>query len=150
MDNYNPLPIEKKWQSFFESKKIFKTKKNTNKKFYCLEMFPYPSGNIHMGHVRNYTLGDVIANFKRLNNFNVLHPMGWDAFGLPAENAAIQNNLHPKDWTLKNISTMKSQYLSAIQLILKRPITKILPNNWRQNSVLAFPNSWLLPRSPSL
>ncbi len=72
-------------------------------------MFPYPSGNIHMGHVRNYTLGDVIANFKRLNDYNVLHPMGWDSFGLPAENAAIQNNLHPKDWTLKNISTMKSQ-----------------------------------------
>ena len=72
-------------------------------------MFPYPSGNIHMGHVRNYTLGDVIANFKRLNGYNVLHPMGWDSFGLPAENAAIQNNLHPKDWTLKNISTMKSQ-----------------------------------------
>jgi leucyl-tRNA synthetase len=72
-------------------------------------MFPYPSGNIHMGHVRNYTLGDVIANFKRLNGYNVLHPMGWDSFGLPAENAAIQNNLHPKDWTLKNILTMKSQ-----------------------------------------
>jgi len=109
MDNYNPLPVEKKWQQFFESKKIFKTKKDKKNKFYCLEMFPYPSGNIHMGHVRNYTLGDVIANFKRLNNYNVLHPMGWDAFGLPAENAAIQNNLHPKDWTLKNISTMKSQ-----------------------------------------
>jgi leucyl-tRNA synthetase len=74
-----------------------------------LEMFPYPSGNIHMGHVRNYTLGDVIANFKRLNGYNVLHPMGWDSFGLPAENAAIQNNLHPKDWTQKNILTMKSQ-----------------------------------------
>jgi len=72
-------------------------------------MFPYPSGNIHMGHVRNYTLGDVIANFKRLNQYNVLHPMGWDAFGLPAENAAIQNNLHPEEWTIKNISNMKTQ-----------------------------------------
>jgi leucyl-tRNA synthetase len=108
MDNYNPLLIESKWQKFFEEKKIFNTKK-TKRKFYCLEMFPYPSGNIHMGHVRNYTLGDVIANFKRLNNYNVLHPMGWDSFGLPAENAAIQNNLHPKEWTLKNITTMKSQ-----------------------------------------
>ena len=109
MENYNPLVIESKWQSFFEKNQVFKTKKNLNKKFYCLEMFPYPSGNIHMGRVRNYTLGDIIANFKRLNGYNVLHPMGWDAFGLPAENAAIQNNLHPKDWTLKNISTMKMQ-----------------------------------------
>jgi leucyl-tRNA synthetase len=110
MDNYNPLNIEPKWQKFFEEKKIFKSNININKKkFYCLEMFPYPSGNIHMGHVRNYTLGDVVANFKRLNGYNVLHPMGWDAFGLPAENAAIQNNLHPRDWTLNNISTMKSQ-----------------------------------------
>jgi leucyl-tRNA synthetase len=109
MDNYNPLPVEKKWQNFFEKNKIFKTKEKKDKKFYCLEMFPYPSGNIHMGHVRNYTLGDVIANFKRLNGYNVLHPMGWDAFGLPAENASIQNNLQPRDWTLKNISSMKSQ-----------------------------------------
>jgi leucyl-tRNA synthetase len=109
MNNYNPTVVENKWQIFFGKNKTFKTKENKNKKFYCLEMFPYPSGNIHMGHVRNYTLGDVIANFKRLNSFNVLHPMGWDAFGLPAENAAIQNNLHPHDWTLKNISKMKSQ-----------------------------------------
>jgi len=109
MEVYNFKSIEKKWQNHFEEKKIFKTKNSYKKKFYCLEMFPYPSGNIHMGHVRNYTLGDVIANYKRLNSYNVLHPMGWDAFGLPAENAAIQNNLHPQDWTLKNISTMKLQ-----------------------------------------
>ncbi len=109
-ERYTPKEVEEKWQRFWESGKVFKAARNDDKeKYYLLEMFPYPSGRIHMGHVRNYSIGDVVARFMRMRGRNVLHPMGWDAFGMPAENAAIQHKSHPADWTYENIQYMRAQ-----------------------------------------
>ena len=150
---YNPQKIEKTVQKFWEDNNCYRAIKNDQKKFYCLSMFPYPSGKLHMGHVRNYTIGDVISRYKRMRGFNVLQPMGWDAFGLPAENAAIQNKVDPQTWTEKNIANMK---LQLKQLGFSYDWTKELktcdPNyyRWEQEMFTLLQDNGLVYKKKSL
>ena len=136
--DYKPQSIEQKWQDRWRSERTFEVTEDPAKpKFYCLEMFAYPSGHAHVGHVRNYMIGDVVARMKRMRGFNVLHPFGWDAFGLPAENAAIKNGTHPEKWTLENIAHMKGQLQRlGISYAWEREIATCLPEYYRWNQWL--------------
>ena len=151
----NKVQLEKKWQKKWEESSSFSASNKTNKnkpKYYVLEMFPYPSGNIHMGHVRNYTLGDVVARYKKANGYNVLHPMGWDSFGLPAENAAIENKTHPEKWTNQNISTMRSQLKSmGLSYDWSREISTCQPDYYKfeQKMFIDFYNNGLAYKKES-
>ena len=147
MERYSFQKVESKWQKNIAANSVKNEK--SKKKYYCLEMFPYPSGKIHMGHVRNYTIGDVIARYKFLNGYNVLHPMGWDAFGLPAENASKQNKLHPKEWTKTNIKTMKSQLQKlGLSINWDLEISTCDPNYYKhqQEIFIDFYNNGLISR----
>ena len=137
MSRYNFKVTETKWQKYWDENNVFESKVDyTKKKFYCLEMFPYPSGKIHMGHVRNYAIGDVLARYKVLQGYNVLHPMGWDSFGMPAENAAKQNNLDPSEWTQKNIQAMKSQLKKlGLSIDWNREISTCAPEYYKHQQL---------------
>jgi leucyl-tRNA synthetase len=152
-ERYNARAAEPRWQKIWEEREIFKTKNDDPRpKYYVLEMFPYPSGRIHMGHVRNYTMGDVVARYHRAKGKNVLHPMGWDAFGMPAENAAMQNKVHPKKWTYENIDAMKKQLKSmGLSLDWSREVATCDPSYYRhqQKMFLDFWKAGLVERKIS-
>jgi leucyl-tRNA synthetase len=152
-DRYNAREAEARWQKTWDERGIFATRNDDPRpKYYVLEMFPYPSGRIHMGHVRNYTMGDVVARFKRARGMNVLHPMGWDAFGMPAENAAMERKVHPKEWTYANIAAMKKQLQSmGLSLDWSREIATCDPAYYKhqQRMFLDFLNSGLVERKQS-
>jgi leucyl-tRNA synthetase len=152
-ERYNAREAEPRWQRVWDEREIFKTSNaDPRPKYYVLEMFPYPSGRIHMGHVRNYTMGDVVARYMRARGMNVLHPMGWDAFGMPAENAAMQNKVHPKTWTYDNIATMKNQLKSmGLSLDWSREIATCDPSYYRhqQKMFLDFWKAGLVERKTS-
>ena len=150
VERYNAREAEPRWQKAWEERGIFATSNDDPRpKYYVLEMFPYPSGRIHMGHVRNYAMGDVVARFKRATGFNVLHPMGWDAFGMPAENAAMERKVHPKAWTYQNIAAMKAQLKSmGLSLDWRREIATCEPNYYKhqQEMFLDFLRAGLVER----
>ncbi len=149
-ERYNAREAEPRWQKVWDDRGIFATRnEDTRQKYYVLEMFPYPSGRIHMGHVRNYTMGDVVARYKRAMGFNVLHPMGWDAFGLPAENAAMERKIHPKAWTYQNIAAMKAQLKSmGLSLDWAREVATCDPEYYKhqQKMFLDFLEAGLVER----
>lgn len=153
MSRYNFKQAEEKWRQAWDDQQSFAVKADPSKpKYYVLEMFPYPSGRIHMGHVRNYTLGDLVARYKRARGFNVLHPMGWDAFGLPAENAAIENSTHPAKWTRHNIESMRSQLQTmGLSYDWNRELATCDPNYYRheQKMFLDFLKEGLVYRKES-
>lgn len=149
-ERYNPKQAETKWRNAWNERKLFETRNDDPRpRYYVLEMFPYPSGRIHMGHVRNYTMGDVVARYKRARGFNVLHPMGWDAFGMPAENAAMANKVHPRGWTYDNIATMRDQLKSmGLSLDWSREIATCDPSYYKhqQKMFLDFLKAGLVDR----